>query len=207
MVGREVQHHRDPRTERVDLLQLKAARFDDVQRLGRRLVDLRAERRPMLPPTVTWNPAACSIRPVSAVVVDLPLVPVIAITRPCSHRDASSISPTIGMPRARAACTAGCSGGTPGLSTTRSADVNVSRRVPAELQRDAERAQRLGLGHLGPRRRTASRRAPRRASSAAAAMPLARRADDRHALASTLNPMPPLPITSRLITAASTSSG
>ena len=46
----------------------------------------------MLPPTVTLNPAASSIRPVSAVVVDLPLVPVIAITRPCSQRDASSIS-------------------------------------------------------------------------------------------------------------------
>ena len=47
---------------------------------------------PMLPPTVTLNPAASSIRPVSAVVVDLPFVPVIAITRPRSHRDASSIS-------------------------------------------------------------------------------------------------------------------
>ena len=80
----------------------------------------------MLPPTVTVKPAASSIRPVSAVVVDLPFVPVIAITRPCSQRDASSISPMTGTPRSRAACTAGCSGGTPGLSTTRSAFVNVS---------------------------------------------------------------------------------
>ena len=39
---------------------------------------------PMLPPTVTLNPAASSIRPVSAVVVDLPFVPVIAITRPAA---------------------------------------------------------------------------------------------------------------------------
>ena len=54
---------------------------------------------PMLPPTVTLKPAASSIRPVSAVVVDLPFVPVIAITRPCSQRDASSISPMTGTPR------------------------------------------------------------------------------------------------------------
>ena len=62
---------------------------------------------PMLPPTVTLKPAASSIRPVSAVVVDLPFVPVIAMTRPCSQRDASSTSPITGTPRARAAATAG----------------------------------------------------------------------------------------------------
>ena len=45
VIRREVQHHGDPRVERLDLLELKAARLDDVERLGRRLVDLRAERR------------------------------------------------------------------------------------------------------------------------------------------------------------------
>ena len=45
VIGREVQHHRDPRMERVDLLELKAARLDDVQRVGRRAADLRAQRR------------------------------------------------------------------------------------------------------------------------------------------------------------------
>ena len=48
------------------------------------------------------------IRPVSAVVVDLPFVPVMATTRPRSHRDASSTSPMTGTPAARAAATAGC---------------------------------------------------------------------------------------------------
>ncbi len=62
---------------------------------------------PRLPPTVTLNPAAVSIRPASVVVVDFPFVPVIAITRPCSQRDASSSSPITGMPRARAASTSG----------------------------------------------------------------------------------------------------
>ena len=81
----------------------------------------------MFPPTVTLKPAVSRIRPANTVVVDLPFVPVIAITRPCSHRDASSISAITGTPRSRAACSAGCSGGTPGLRTTRSAFVNVPR--------------------------------------------------------------------------------
>ena len=80
---------------------------------------------PMLPPTLTLNPAVSSMRPVNAVVVDLPLVPVMAMTRPRSQRYASSISPITGTPLRRAARTAGCSGGTPGLSTTRSAPANV----------------------------------------------------------------------------------
>ena len=62
---------------------------------------------PMLPPTSTVNPEPCSIDPVSVVVVDLPFVPVIAMTRPFSHRDASSSSPMIGTPAARAASNAG----------------------------------------------------------------------------------------------------
>ena len=60
-----------------------------------------------------------------------------------------------GTPRSRAACTAGCSGGTPGLSTTRSAPRERLRLVPAELERDAELAQRLRLRHVGAARRTA----------------------------------------------------
>ena len=45
MVGRQVQQHGNPRMKRVGRLQLKAAHFDDVKRLGRRCRDLRAERR------------------------------------------------------------------------------------------------------------------------------------------------------------------
>ena len=45
VVGRKIQHHRDPRMERVDLLELKAARLDDVKRVRRRLGHLRAQRR------------------------------------------------------------------------------------------------------------------------------------------------------------------
>ena len=59
----------------------------------------------MFPPTSTRRPAACSIRPTSVVVVDLPFVPVIATTRPRSQREASSSSPITGTPRERAAAT------------------------------------------------------------------------------------------------------
>ena len=44
MVGREIQHHGDPRMKRLDLLELKAAGFDDVHRVRRRFRHLRAER-------------------------------------------------------------------------------------------------------------------------------------------------------------------
>src|SRR6266571_346390 len=141
----------------------------------------------MLPPTATLNPAASSIRPVSAVVVDFPFVPVIAMTRPRSHRDASSNSPTMGTPLSRAARTTVCSAGTPGLNTTRSAPVKVSVLCPPSSS-------------CTPRRRsgsaaTASSRvsdsvtcAPRRASSSAAAMPLLPAPATVTRFPSTLNP-------------------
>ena len=44
MVGGEVQPQRNPRTERRRRLELKAAHFDHVNRLRRRLVHLRAQR-------------------------------------------------------------------------------------------------------------------------------------------------------------------
>ena len=76
---------------------------------------------PMLPPTSTRFPEASSIRPTSVVVVDLPLVPVMAMTRPFSQRQASSSSPMTGTPAARASWSSASSGGTPGLVTIRSA--------------------------------------------------------------------------------------
>ncbi len=61
----------------------------------------------MLPPVTARMPEASSMRPVSVVVVDFPFVPVIATTRPFSHRDASSTSPMTGTPARRAAATNG----------------------------------------------------------------------------------------------------
>ena len=120
----EVEKHGHPRMKRLDRFELEAARFDHVNRVRGRVVYLRAQGIADVP-AHHLQPPASSIRPVSVVVVDLPLVPVIATIRPDSHRDASSSSPMIVAPAARAASIAGCRSGTPGLITTRSASVNV----------------------------------------------------------------------------------
>src|SRR5215467_6120842 len=125
----------------------------------------------MLPPTVTLNPAASRIRPVSAVVVDFPFVPVMATTRPRSQREANSSSPMTGTPRRRAAAIAGCSGGTPGLVTTRSASTNVSVRWPPSSSSTPNGASASTPATCGCTSDNVTR-APRRASSSDAATPL-----------------------------------
>ena len=77
---------------------------------------------PRLPPQNVGRPDGSQSLPVSAVVVDLPFVPVIAISvAPGSRkRYASSISAMTSTPAARAAVISG-SVGTPGDITTRSA--------------------------------------------------------------------------------------
>ncbi len=125
----------------------------------------------MLPPTVTLKPAISSIRPVSAVVVDFPFVPVIAITRPSSHLEASSTSPITATPRARAAAMTGCSDGTPGLNTTRSALVKVSSLWPPSSS-PTPSASSARASATSDRVSDSVTRAPRRTSSSAAAIPL-----------------------------------
>ena len=100
MVVGEVQPHRDPRPERRGRLELEAARPRRRARCPASTASTCAlSGTPMLPPTSTCRPAALSIRPISVVVVDFPFVPVMAMTRPCSQRDASSSSPMISTPR------------------------------------------------------------------------------------------------------------
>ena len=131
VVGREVEQHGDPRPER-----LRRSRAESCSPRSRgscrpsrrrpaRSAPGRCCRRP-----ARVKPPASSIRPVSVVVVDFPFVPVMATMRPRSQRDASSSSPMTGTPARRAASTAGRSDGTPGLSTTRSAPVNVDAWCP-----------------------------------------------------------------------------
>src|SRR5690242_1250282 len=79
--------------------------------------------RPILPPTSQVAPAVLRIWPISAVVVDLPLVPVTATKRlfGCA-RASSSTSQISGLPAARAAAATGCGLGRrlgmPGLITS-----------------------------------------------------------------------------------------
>ena len=69
---------------------------------------------PMLPPTRVWRPACWKMWPMRAVVVVLPLAPVMAVTWPASSSAASSSSPMTRAPRARARSKMASSRGTPG---------------------------------------------------------------------------------------------
>ena len=137
---------------------------------------------PMLPPTVTLNPAASSIRPVSAVVVDFPFVPVIAMTRPRSQREASSTSPMTGTPRAARRGDRRLLGR---HARAQHDEIGARKRllpVAAELELDAERLE------AAPRRRHRARtsdsvtRAPRLRQQLGGGDAASRRARDRHAL-------------------------
>ena len=88
-----------------------------------------ASGSPRLPPTKVGRPLARVISPTSVVVVDLPFVPVMATIVAEMKRDASSSSPVISTPAARAAASSGISG-TPGDSTIRSAPRKLSRLCP-----------------------------------------------------------------------------
>ena len=128
---------------------------------------------PMFPPTRTSPPASRNIAPRAAVVVDLPLVPVIAATVPFSIRKPSSSSATTGTPAARAACSSGIVEGTPGDTTIIEALVNVSMRWPPSSSRTPcfSRFITSGGSSRGPFRSVATTRDPRRAQSVAAAIP------------------------------------
>src|SRR5262245_3494966 len=126
---------------------------------------------PIFPPTSAVVPAAASIRPMSVVVVDLPFVPVMAISRPFTNRHANSSSPMISTPHARAASNTGCSTGTPGLVTIKSADVNVSTLWPPSSSRTPSALRRSARSNVS-RISVSVTSAPRLAASSAAAMPL-----------------------------------
>src|SRR5262245_55871297 len=101
--------------------------------------------------------------PARVVVVDLPLVPVIAISVLDTKRDASSISPVIATPAARAAASSGISG-TPGDRTISSAPVKVSRLWPPSSRvTSAGSALSVGPSASAPRLAVTHTRAARRA--------------------------------------------
>ena len=95
---------------------------------------------PRLPPQKLGRPVASAMAPHRLVTVDLPLVPVIPTIGAEMNRLASSISPVMVMPLARALAIAGRLGGTPGDSTIRSAATSDSAEIPptARLTEPAE---------------------------------------------------------------------
>src|SRR5215216_5828086 len=146
----------------------------------------------MLPPTSTSFPAAPSMRPINVVVVDLPLVPVMATIGPFSQREASSSSPIVSTPLPRASSNTGCSSATPGLATIRSACASVEDRCPPSSSSIPRWRNRDASSNEG-RTSVSSTRAPLRASSSAAAMPLRAAPTTTTRRPATVNPSTPSP--------------
>ena len=128
----------------------------------------------MFPATSVGRTCALSNSPVSAVVVVLPLVPVIAMRSASMTSHASSSSPMTGTPRALAADRAGSARGTPGLTTTRSAFSKASAGWPPVHSRHPSRSSchASADSDAGAPESDASTRPPTRRMSRAAAMPL-----------------------------------
>src|SRR5574338_71286 len=147
---------------------------------------------PMLPPTATREPPSPSIRPMSVVVVDFPFVPVTAIRRPFSHREASSSSPITGTPFARACSISGCRQDTPGLSTMRSAPESDSTSCPPSSSATPAASNSSAASICGFMS-VSTTLAPRRASRCAAATPLRAAPTTTTRSPATLNPSISLP--------------
>src|SRR5207248_818539 len=112
---------------------------------------------PMLPPTKTGRGCSASSAPVSAVVVVLPLVPVMAIVSASIARHASSSSPMTGTRRARTGESCAPSSGTAGPQprdvlrlALRLAQLQRRERQQRQRERDdPEPHDDLGLGPAG----------------------------------------------------------
>ena len=124
------------------------------------------------------RPAPCvrppsSIRPISVVVVDFPFVPVMAITRPAQPaRRQLQLADDLDAARRAPRRTPAARAARRGSSTIRSAAGERRRAVAAELELDAGVAQARRRRRRSARVSVSITRAPRRASSSAAAMPL-----------------------------------
>ena len=125
MVGRDVEQHADAGRQRGRELDLERGHLDDVDAAGRRRRQ-RQDGGADVAAHLHVAPAARRMWAISAVVVDLPLVPVMARKGASGailarSRQNSSTSPMISTPAARAfstvQCGAGCVSGMPGART------------------------------------------------------------------------------------------
>ena len=146
VIGRKVQQRRNPRTERVGRLELKAARLDHVHRVGGRGSSTCAlSGTPMLPPD-QHAPARGLEHPADQRRRRrLPLRAGDRDDRPRSQRDASSSSPITGTPRLARARRSGRSAARPGSARRGRHDSNVDATWPPSSSATPARAAR-GLG-------------------------------------------------------------
>ncbi len=155
VVGAEVEQHADRGREARREVDLIGRDFEDMQPAG-----LRRSRAstavPILPPICTSQPAEPKRCAVSAVVVDLPFVPVMAMSGASGaiaarSRQKSSMSPMISTPAAVASfadqCGSGWVSGTPGVSTSDAiSDQSMTAKLRDLVTRRASLvARRLGI--------------------------------------------------------------
>ena len=126
----------------------------------------------ILPATSASRPAARHMAPVSAVTVDLPLVPVMARTRGLpaapiedNARAKSSTSPTTSVPDAKARCTCGVARDIPGLMASMSMPSKLASCQPPRCTSASGTASRNSTRPGAASRESATRTlAPRPAS-------------------------------------------
>jgi hypothetical protein len=136
---------------------------------------------PRFPPTKACRSLWKRV-PASAVVVLFPFVPVMATTGTSPRkREASSTSPSTGMPARRAAPISGRESGTPGETTTRSQPVKSLSVWPPRAKETwaFPSAWTTGASSVAVRRSVTVTRAPSRAQRRAAAAPLRARPTTR----------------------------
>ena len=152
MILGDVEQDADRRIERGRKIDLEGRALDDMHAPGALARGGSSDRIavPILPPSCASKPAAARRCAISAVVVDLPLVPVMAMNGASGamcrrSRQNSSMSPITSAPALRASstvqCGSGCVSGTPGAST--SAAIFDQSAVAQIGRRDAGR---VGLG-------------------------------------------------------------
>ena len=149
------------------------------------------------------SPAASSIRPVSVVVVDLPFVPVIAITRPLQPaRRELELADDRHAARARRRRRPAARAARPGSARSRSAPANVSARWPPSSSATPAPRSRVGAVERRRARSVSVTRAPRAREQLRGRNAASRRPDHHHAPS-----LAPRTRSSIAITAASASSG
>ena len=147
--------------------------------ISRRSISTSSAAGLMLPAATASMPTDCASAAVSAVVVVLPVVPVMARMRVCARTPSSSsacasrlISPVSGRPRRRACAATPTRGSSPGLSATRSTPSSTSSpKLPMKISASGASAFSASTPG-GTARLSATRtRAPRRAHQRAMARP------------------------------------
>jgi hypothetical protein len=118
VVGAHVEHDGRARAQRLRALELEAGELEHVEVGGGSAQQVRGRARRDWRRRARSPRSPCSMSATSVVTVLLPLEPVTPITGARTARANNSMSPSTGIPLARAACTIGSDSDTPGDTTS-----------------------------------------------------------------------------------------